>query len=107
MNDLKLKLIGSIDLKWDTNGSQAILKTFDSNNTFIMLGMNIKYNDRIAIRFGQNQIKSTTIGIGLSWSNISLDYAFIDQPINSELGTTHLISLNFDSRLILDYIDRL
>ena len=107
LNDLKLKLIGSVDLKWDSNGSKAILKTFDSNNTFTMLGMNIKYNDRIAIRFGQNQIKSTTIGIGLSWRNISLDYAFIDQPINSGLGTTHLISLNFDSRLILDYIDRL
>jgi len=107
LNDLRLKLIGSIDLKWDTNGSKAILKTFDTNNTFLMLGMNIKYNDRIALRFGQNQIKSTTIGIGLNWSNISLDYAFINQPINSGLGSTHLISLNFDSKLILDYIDRL
>ena len=102
-----LKVIGSADFKWDTNGSKNIFKTFGSNNTYLMLGLNIKYKERIALRVGQNQINVTTLGLGLSWSNISLDYAFIGEPINSGLGSTHLISFSLDSNLILRYIDKL
>ena len=72
-----------------------------------MLGLNIKYNERIALRLGKNQINATTFGVGLSWSDISIDYAFIGEPINSGLGSTHLISLSMNSDLILKYIDRL
>ena len=72
-----------------------------------MLGLNIKYKERIALRIGQNQINVTTLGLGLSWSDISLDYAFIGEPINSGLGSTHLISFSLDSNLILRYIDKL
>ena len=103
----KIKLIGSADFKWDTNGSRNLLETFNTTNTHSMLGLNIKYNERIALRLGKNQINVTTFGVGLSWSDISIDYAFIGEPINSDLGSTHLISLSMNSDLILKYIDRL
>ena len=103
----KIKLIGSADFKWDTNGSRNLLETFNTTNTHSMLGLNIKYNERIALRLGKNQINATTFGVGLSWSDISIDYAFIGEPINSDLGSTHLISLSMNSDLILKYIDRL
>ena len=107
LNNLKLKLIGSIDFKWDTNGSKGLFKSFDPNNTYVMLGLHIKYNERVALRFGQNQTRSTTFGVGLIWSNVSLDYAFIAEPINSGLGSTHLISMSLNSNLILEYLDKL
>jgi len=103
----KLKIIGSANFKWDTNGDKSLLKTLDSNNTYTMIGLNIKYNERIALRAGKNQINVTTFGVGLSWSNMSLDYAFIGEPVNSGLGSTHLISLSINSDLILKYIDNL
>ena len=103
----KIKLIGSADFKWDTNGSRNLLETFNTTNTHSMLGLNIKYNERIALRLGKNQINVTTFGVGLSWSDISIDYAFIGEPINSGLGSTHLISLSMNSDLILKYIDKL
>ena len=103
----KIKLIGSADFKWDTNGSRNLLETFNTTNTHSMLGLNIKYNERIALRLGKNQINVTTFGVGLSWSDISIDCAFIGEPINSGLGSTHLISLSMNSDLILKYIDKL
>ena len=103
----KIQLVGSADFKWDTNGAGSFLKTFNTNNTYFMLGLNVSYNDRIAIRLGKNQIDALALGIGLSWSNISLDYAFISEPINSGLGSTHLISLSMNSDFILKFIDKL
>ena len=103
----KIKLIGSADFKWDTNGSRNLLETFNTSNTHSMAGLNINYNERIALRLGKNQINVTTFGVGLSWSDISIDYAFIGEPINSGLGSTHLISLSMNSNLILKYIDKL
>ena len=103
----KLKLIGSADFKWDTNSNKSFLNTLNPNNTYGMLGLNIVYNERIALRIGKNQNNATTLGIGLSWSNISLDYAFIGESINAGLGSTHLISFSVDSNLILRYIDNL
>ena len=45
------------------------------------------------------------MGVGLSWKDISLDYAFLNEAQNSGLGSTHLISLSINSDLILEYID--
>ena len=103
----KIQLIGSADFKWDTNGSDNLIKTFNTSNTYTMIGLNIKYNERIELRLGKNQINATTFGVGLSWSDISIDYAFVNEPINSGLGSTHLISLSMNSDFILKYIDKL
>ena len=58
------------------------------------------------MRFGRNKIKSLTMGIGFSWRDISLDYAFLNEPRSSGLGATHLISLSIDSDLIIEYLDK-
>ena len=58
------------------------------------------------MRFGRNKVKSKTFGVGLSWSNISLDYAFLNEPLNSGLGSSHLISIVIDPNLILNSLKK-
>ena len=59
------------------------------------------------MRFGRNKVKSKTFGVGLSWSNISLDYAFLNEPLNSGLGSSHLISVVIDPNLIFKFIEKI
>jgi len=58
----------------------------------------------VAVRIGRNKTGTNTAGIGLSWENISLDYAFLNEPVNSGLGATHLISLSANSEWIFSYL---
>ena len=70
-------------------------------------GLNIVYDYKISIRLGKNTVGSITAGIGLSWENLSLDYAFINEPSGSHLGATHLVSLALNSDWIRRYIEKL
>ena len=104
---MKINAKGNADFVWDTNGINKSSSSINKNNTYALLGLSIIYDNIVAIRFGRNKIKSTTMGVGLSWKDISLDYAFLNEPQNSGLGSTHLISLSINSDLILEYIDKL
>jgi hypothetical protein len=70
-------------------------------------GLNIVYDYKISVRLGRNTIGSITAGIGLSWENLSLDYAFVNEPSGSDLGATHLVSLALNSDWIRGYIEKL
>jgi len=96
---IKLNIRGNADFILDTNGI--------SNNTYALFGLNIIYDNTIAVRFGRNKIKSLTMGMGFNWRDISLDYAFLNEPRSSGLGATHLISLSINSDLILEYLDKI
>jgi len=58
----------------------------------------------VSIRLGRNNIGANTAGVGLSWKNISLDYAFLNEPAESGLGATHLISLSANAEWIFSYL---
>jgi hypothetical protein len=65
------------------------------------------YDYKIAVRLGRNGIGSTTAGIGLSWENMSLDYAFLNEPSGSGLGVSHMVSLAVNSDWVKNYIEKL
>ena len=73
----------------------------------IRFGFNGVYDNKIALRLGRNTIGSTTGGIGLSWDNLSLDYAFLNEPTGSGLGVSHMVSLSINYGWIKGMIDRL
>ena len=73
----------------------------------LLIGVNIVYNNKVALRLGRNKVGSTTAGIGLSWKNMSLDYAFLNEPAGSGLGVSHLVSITVNSEWISAYIEKL
>ena len=65
------------------------------------------YNNQLALRLGRNSIGSFTTGLGISWENLSLDYAFLNEPSGSGLGSTHLISVSVSADWVKNYIEQL
>ena len=80
---------------------------FGDNGGQLLFGLNVVYNHQIAIRLGRNRIGSTTVGMGLSWENMSLDYAFLNAPTGSGLGSTHLVSISVNSDWVRKQIEKL
>ena len=105
LKSLPLALNAMGDFIWDLSG-----KSFDDDLKFgnygakLLLGVNIIYNQMVSIRLGRNNIGANTAGVGLSWKNISLDYAFLNEPAESGLGATHLISLSANAEWIFSYL---
>jgi hypothetical protein len=105
LKSLPLTLNAMGDFIWDLSG-----KSFDDDLKFgnygakLLLGFNIIYNQMVSIRLGRNNIGANTAGVGLSWKNISLDYAFLNEPAESGLGATHLISLSANAEWIFSYL---
>ena len=96
------------NIVWDIGG-----KTLDDDFSIgdyggrIVFGLNIIYNNQLALRLGRNSLGSVTAGVGLSWGNMSLDYAFLNEPSGSGLGTSHLISISVNSDWVKGYIEKL
>ena len=82
------------------------IKLGDRGGSFL-LGVNMVYDQKISIRLGRNVIGVITAGMGLSWKHISLDYAFLNEPSDSGLGSTHLVSLSVDSDWVKKQIEKL
>lgn len=101
----KLSASGAVNLISNFNTNQSL--SIDENDQKAIYGVNIKYDNILAVRFGRNKVKSKTFGVGLSWSNISLDYAFLNEPLNSGLGSSHLISVVIDPNLIFKFIEKI
>ena len=105
LKSLPLTLNAMGDFMWELSG-----KSFDDDLKFgnygakLLLGFNIIYNQMVSIRLGRNNIGANTAGVGLSWKNISLDYAFLNEPAESGLGATHLISLSANAEWIFSYL---
>ena len=77
------------------------------NGGQLLLGINVVYSHQIAVRLGRNAIGSTTAGMGLSWENLSLDYAYLNAPSGSGLGSTHMVSLSVNSDWVRKQIEKL
>ena len=103
-----LAVTGMGNVVWDAAG-KALDDDFNLGNHGgrFLLGFNVVYDHKIAVRLGRDATGSTTAGIGLSWENMSLDYAFLNEPSGSGLGVTHLVSLAVNSDWIRNYIEKL
>ena len=67
------------------------------NKSHLYLGTEFDYSNLIAVRFGYQtgyEAKSFSTGIGIHYGMLQLDYAFV--PFQSDLGSTHTISLGFE-----------
>ena len=80
---------------------------FGDNGGQLLFGLNVVYNHKIVIRLGRNRVGSMTAGMGLSWENMSLDYAFLNAPTGSGLGSTHLVSISVNSDWVRKQIENL
>jgi hypothetical protein len=103
-----LSVTGMGNIEWDAAG-----KSLDDDFNLgkhggrFLLGLHVLYDYKIAVRLGRNGIGSTTAGIGLSWENMSLDYAFLNEPSGSGLGVSHMVSLAVNSDWVKNYIEKL
>ena len=103
-----LSITGMGNIVWDAAG-----KSLDDDFNLgdhggrVLLGFNVVYQQKVAVRLGRNGVGTATAGIGLSWANMSLDYALINEPSGSGLGVTHLVSLAVSSDWVRRYIEKL
>lgn len=58
----------------------------------LMAGMELSYNEMLALRFGMDDIRRFNAGIGILLPRINLDYTFTEY--GNELGNIHRISLH-------------
>lgn len=71
-------------------------KYFDDDENHFNIGMEVLYNNLIALRGGYQtgyESRDFTAGLGLMWGNLSFDYAFL--PFQLGLGSANLFSLQF------------
>ena len=103
-----LTMTGIWNMVFDISGRSLDddIKLGDRGGSFL-LGVNMVYDQKISIRLGRNVIGVITAGMGLSWKHISLDYAFLNEPSDSGLGSTHLVSLSVDSDWVKKQIEKL
>ena len=106
--DLPLTISGMVNIIWESGGKSIDDDIhLDNHGANYRLGLNGVYDNKIALRLGRNAIGSTTGGIGLSWENLSLDYAFLNEPSGSGLGVSHMVSLAVNSKWIRQYLEKL
>jgi len=106
--DLPLTISGMVNIVWESGGKSIDDDIhLDNHGANYRLGLNGVYDNKIALRLGRNAIGSTTGGIGLSWENLSLDYAFLNEPYRSGLGVSHMVSLAVNSKWIRQYVRKL
>jgi hypothetical protein len=58
-------------------------------------GLEFGFKDLFAIRAGYNDVKQLTLGAGLKFPKLNLDYSFAKFDNNDQLGNTHRISVMF------------
>ena len=60
-------------------------------------GCEIVYKKKIIVRIGKNFVNEITGGVGLLWSHVSFDYAFLSSIATPEIGDHHLLTINLSS----------
>jgi hypothetical protein len=58
------------------------------------IGGEISYNNKLKLRFGRNQYGFLATGMGLSWTNFELHYAYQLSSNTADLGSNHVFSFD-------------
>ncbi|MFC1554950.1 PorV/PorQ family protein, partial [candidate division KSB1 bacterium] len=94
-NRIPVKIIPVVetDIRFENRDFSSIMSGgFTSIDPHFGLGM--IYNDMVSLRFGYDDIKRTSAGLGVTVSGINIDYAFTAFDEFKELGNSHKISLS-------------
>ena len=62
----------------------------------LVYGAEINYKSNLQIRLGRNNNGFLSTGIGLVWTNFSIDYAYRPSPSYTGFGSSQLISFRID-----------
>ena len=71
---------------------------FGSNGGNWRVGAEISYNKKVNIRLGRNQNGFYSTGLGISWTNFELNYAYQLDSKFADLGTNHVISFTLNPK---------
>ena len=81
---------------FEITAAAELQKYFLENNIHSDWGIEVVYNDLIALRGGYRtgyEAKGFSAGMGIMWGTLEFDYAF--QPFNYGLGSANIFSLQF------------
>ena len=90
----QLLKLSSLSLDFRCNGS--IVKTLGYKGVLYNIGIELSYKSNLQIRLGRNINGFLSTGIGLIWTNYSIDYAYRPSPSNTGFGPSQLISFRLD-----------
>ena len=65
-------------------------------------GSEVKIRERLFLRFGRNYMNNLTGGLGVSFNDLNIDYAFLNSSYNYDLGSHHIISFSLSYKWISD-----
>ncbi len=72
------------------------LLEFGKQESRYRTGLEVSYKSKFQIRFGRNNNGFLSTGLGLFWTNFSMDYAYRSSPANTGFGASHIISFRID-----------
>jgi hypothetical protein len=107
-----VKLGAAYRLNITSNGFHRILPTADIDLRFenrrsssqvhlgpvsadVHAGLEYQIGQVVALRGGYNDMKMWSVGAGLAFSRLHIDYAFLGFNGQDQLGNTHRVSVNF------------
>jgi hypothetical protein len=68
------------------------------------IGSEFSYNDKLKIRFGRNQYGYLSTGLGLSWLNFDLAYAYQLNSNSNNLGSNHVLSFDINPEWVKEIL---
>jgi len=107
--------INSIGLAINLNGdlimniaNQSLNDDFSIGNSGsnYRIGLELAYKEKLSIRFGRNQYGYLTTGVGLNWNYMNFNYAYQLNSTSADLGSTHVLSFDIDTRWIKSFLDK-
>ena len=102
-NNIPVKLLLLSDLIANIS-DQSLNDDFAIGSTGFnwQLGTEIVYKDRINIRLGRNQYGYYSTGLGITWTNLELNYAYQLNSNSTDLGSNHVISFNLNPHWLMN-----
>lgn len=71
------------------------------------VGAEISYDKKVNIRFGRSQYGFYSTGLGISWTNFELNYAYQLNAKSVDLGSNHIISFALNTDWVLSVIGKM
>ena len=102
VSTIHLKAIFLFDTILNIN-NQILSDEFSIGNTsgLFRFGTELIYNDQLKVRVGRNQYKLFAIGLGTSWENFELNYAYQFNSDTIDLGSNHVLSFSLNPKWVL------
>jgi len=103
--DIKILLLGDIMLNI-TNETLNDDFSVGSNGGNFRIGSELTYKNKINIRVGRNPYGYISTGIGLKWTNLQLNYAYLLNSNSEDLGSTHVLSFDINPDWLKSIFER-